>query len=156
MHPIFGDRLQARDTGPLEIVLSSAIADLPFPATVRERAVQAMTSSPEFLRLKTLSEHIETLLTSMLPRTKPSIDRLAAAAGTSVRTLRRRLRAESESYEGILERARLHLAVRRLQDGDPPSLLLLARELGYADQATLTRAIKRWTGMTPSELRRNL
>ncbi|MEV0594871.1 helix-turn-helix domain-containing protein [Nonomuraea cavernae] len=52
-------------------------------------------------------------------------------------------------------RVRVGQALDRLENGEP-SLALLAADLGFADQAHLTRTIRRHVGHTPSALRRLL
>jgi AraC family transcriptional regulator len=51
-----------------------------------------------------------------------------------------------------LRRRRLHHARRRLADSELP-LARIAAEAGFADQSHLTRAFKRFTGMTPGRYR---
>ena len=89
----------------------------------------------------------------MLPRTKPAVDAVAASAGMSSRTLKRRLGEEGTSFSDLVDGTRASTAVARMQEPTPPLLKDLAAELGYANQATLTRAMRRWTGKSPRELK---
>lgn len=50
---------------------------------------------------------------------------------------------------------RVGRALDRLEEGEP-SLAVLAADLGFADQAHLTRTIRRHAGHTPTALRRLL
>lgn len=52
-------------------------------------------------------------------------------------------------------RVRVGRALERLEDGEP-SLATLAADLGFADQAHLTRTIRRHVGHTPTAVRRLL
>jgi AraC-like DNA-binding protein len=52
-------------------------------------------------------------------------------------------------------RVRLGRAMQRLEDGEP-SLAALAAELGFADQAHLTRMMRAYVGRTPGSVRRLL
>ena len=81
----------------------------------------------------------------MVPRTKPSVDAVAAAAGMSGRTFKRRLNKEGTSFTDLVGGTRAGIAMARLQEPAPPLLRDLAAELGYANQETLTRAVRRWT-----------
>lgn len=89
------------------------------------------------------------LVESMMQREKPSIHRIASAVGTSRRSLQRGLSMEGTSFSAVVDEVRKRIACSALSRGDPP-LSELAARLGYADQATLTRAVRRWTGRTPS------
>ena len=83
---------------------------------------------------------------------KPSVDAIAASAGMSSRTFRRRLSDEGQTFSNIVECTRAEIALRRLQEPAAPIMRDLALELGYASQATLTRAMRRWTGNSPREI----
>ena len=82
-----------------------------------------------------------------------SLELAAEIAETSPRTLRRRLREEGTSFHGILDRIRFEAAEERLRE---PTLSLaeVSADLGYADQASFTRAFRRWTGEPPAAYRR--
>jgi AraC-like DNA-binding protein len=82
-----------------------------------------------------------------------SLERGAEIVETSPRTLRRWLREEGTSFRGILDRIRFEAAEERLREPTIP-LAKISAELGYSDQANLTRAFHRWTGETPGAYRR--
>ena len=154
LRPWLEDRVFANEARTLDVALDNSVADLPFPASARREADRMAFQVPEVLRQgRTLSADVTALLSAMLPFTRPTIARVAAAASMSARTLRRRLRDEGSSFTTLLERTRADIALSRLEGEDPPLLKDLAAELGYADQATLTRAVRRWTGSTPRDLR---
>lgn len=73
---------------------------------------------------------------------------LARVAGTSVRTLQRRLSERGWSFSELLADTRLALARQRLID---PSVNVvdIAFEVGYSDPAHFTRAFRGWTGQSP-------
>jgi AraC-like DNA-binding protein len=84
----------------------------------------------------------------------PTIDGAAEMAGTSVRTLQRRLAANAITYEEVVNRVRFEKAVRLL--GNPRiKLSSIASDLGYSDAANFTRAFRRWAGHSPSEFRQS-
>jgi len=51
----------------------------------------------------------------------------------------------------LIQRRRLHEAAERLRGPEPPSLARVAADLGYSDQAHLTRDFRKVTGLTPGE-----
>ena len=68
------------------------------------------------------------------------VDQLSASSGLTVRTLQR-LFADyvGVSPKWVMRRARLHEAAGRADSGEPVDWAALASDLGYADQAHLTR-----------------
>lgn len=71
----------------------------------------------------------------------------------SSRTLQRRLEEHDTSWRAELETVRREHITRLLATTDQTTEAIAARN-GYADARTLRRAVARWTGHTPSELRR--
>ena len=153
LRPWLGERATAGAGGPLEVDIADAVADRAMPEAPHVEA--AGPGDERWTSLRdgdTLADSVALLVASMLPRTWPSIGRIAGAAGASARTLRRRLAEEGTTLSDVVDRTRADLAIARLQDDPPTPLSELARELGYAHQAALTRAVKRWTGASPREL----
>lgn len=101
-------------------------------------------NSPEWLRQR---------LQSLLKDGYPPIERVAEAAGMSLRSFQRQLAKDHLTYSLLIEQVRFETAVCLLQD---PTLKLIeiSMELGYNDAANFSRAFKRWTGMTPNQFRR--
>lgn len=155
LRPWLGDRVHPNGRRMLEIEIDDPVADRPIPAVVRQRAARVMLDDwPPLADGNGLGASVAALVASMLPRSAPSIDRVAMAARLSPRTLQRALRDEGTSLSEIVERTRARLALDRLGQPDAPRLKDLAAELGYANPGTLTRAVRRWTGAPPSALRR--
>ena len=79
------------------------------------------------------------------------VDQLAAACGLSVRSLQR-LFADyvGVSPKWVMRRARLHEAALRADGGEVVDWTALASDLGYADQAHLTREFTATIGVPPS------
>jgi AraC-like DNA-binding protein len=83
-------------------------------------------------------------------------DSLCAASdrlNMSARTLQRRLEEAGTSFSVELERARRERAFC-LVTTTSRSLLEVAKELGFADSSTFSRAFRRWYSVQPSVLRR--
>jgi len=80
------------------------------------------------------------------------VGRMAGLMGLSVRTLQRRLAQAGRSFAAVLDDFRREEAARLLTD---PSLALslVSGRLGYAEQASFTRAFSRWYGVSPGKWR---
>jgi AraC-like DNA-binding protein len=114
--------------------------------------------------------HAEALLCSVRPERDPAaeqvaaivaritddpglrrVDQLSASSGMTARTLQR-LFADyvGVSPKWVMRRARLHEAAERADSGEPVDWAVLASDLGYADQAHLTRDFTVTIGVPPS------
>ncbi len=85
----------------------------------------------------------------------PSLDEAARRLHLSSRTLKRRLRDEQGSYQQLVDQHRERLARERLRE-KVLSISDIAEELGYTAPENFTRAFRRWTGLTPSQMRDRL
>ena len=83
------------------------------------------------------------------------VDELSAASGMTARSLQR-LFADyvGVSPKWVMRRARLHEAAERADSGDPIDWAELAADLGYADQAHLTRDFTATLGISPTRYAR--
>ena len=79
------------------------------------------------------------------------VDQLAASSGMTARTLQR-LFADyvGVSPKWVMRRARLHEAAEHADSGEPVDWAALASDLGYADQAHLTRDFTVTIGVPPA------
>jgi AraC-like DNA-binding protein len=79
------------------------------------------------------------------------VGQLSASSGLTVRTLQR-LFADyvGVSPKWVMRRARLHEAAERADSGEPVDWASLAADLGYADQAHLTRDFTVTIGVPPT------
>jgi AraC-like DNA-binding protein len=66
--------------------------------------------------------------------------------------LQRRLVAEGTSFAELVDETRRDVA-ERLLAGSDLSVAQVARQLGYTEQSTLTRACRRWFDASPTEFR---
>ena len=116
-----------------------AVSFQPSPSRVREKDSVVGVAREVILRV--------------LPTGHPPIGAVAGAVNTSVRTLQRRLAASGWTYKKLVDEVRLAGARRALVASDAP-LKAIAVDLGFAEQASFTRAFRRWTGQAPSEYRK--
>ncbi len=78
----------------------------------------------------------------------PTLQEVAANFHMTARSLQRRLRSESTSYQQIADSIRKELAVDYMKTGKYP-VKEISAILGYNEVSAFTRAFKRWTGQTP-------
>jgi AraC-like DNA-binding protein len=92
-------------------------------------------------------------LRAVSPDNWPDFETLAAAMKLSPATLRRRLKAEGQSFAAIRDEIRQVEAQRLLRDSTD-SVTQIATALGYTEPSAFHRAFFKWTGMTPLAFRR--
>jgi AraC-like DNA-binding protein len=92
------------------------------------------------------------LIREILPYERPTKDRISQLMQTSARTLQRRLNDWGISFEEMLDDIRKNQAMKLLEGGNS-SVLEVAYLVGYSDPAHLTRAFRRWTGVSPRSFR---
>ncbi len=80
---------------------------------------------------------------------------VSAQLGISVATLHRRLANEDTSFKKISDETAKSLALLLIAQRSLP-VATLARRLGYSETAALTRAFRRWFGMSPRQYRNTL
>lgn len=82
----------------------------------------------------------------------PSMNETARRLGLSPRSLQRRLDELGTTYQKLTDEARQRLAEEFLVQSKLP-IGEIAYRLGFANQANLTRACKRWFGHSPRQVR---
>jgi AraC-like DNA-binding protein len=95
---------------------------------------------------------VENAMAPLLPHGNARVGEVAGRLGLSQRTLARRLAAEGLTFGGVLDRLRSDLALRHVRDSNL-SISQIAWLLGYQEVSAFTHAFKRWTGVTPREMR---
>ncbi|MEA3000755.1 MAG: hypothetical protein QOH04_2165 [Sphingomonadales bacterium] len=96
---------------------------------------------------------VERQIEMLLPEGGMRIDSVARALGLSRQTLYRRLKAEGTTFEALVERVRRRLALRFIRD-EGLTVKEAAWRLGFAEPSAFSRAFKRWTGRSPTGMRR--
>jgi AraC-like DNA-binding protein len=87
-------------------------------------------------------------LVKLGPCVRSDMSQVAHALGMSVRSLRRRLEAEGETFNAVSNEAAAIIAKQLLEDKHK-TIQEAAFEMGFADASGFHRAFKRWTGVTP-------
>jgi AraC-like DNA-binding protein len=97
---------------------------------------------------KSVRDRVERLLMESLRGGDVSMNAIASKLGVSRQTLFRRLKAESVTFERVLDDLRHRLATHYLGEGKM-SVNQTAYLVGFSDPAAFSRAFKRWTGLSP-------
>ncbi|MEU6904178.1 AraC family transcriptional regulator [Streptomyces coeruleorubidus] len=137
------------------MVFPTAWARRPMPgrdpvtyAAVMELLEEQITSRRD---QQELLEVLEISIAQSLPEVPPFVEQ-ARRHASSERTLRRRLAESGTTYEAVVDgvrRERVEQLLRR------PNLSLrdIARQAGFSDVRALRRAVHRWHGVAPGQLR---
>jgi AraC-like DNA-binding protein len=84
----------------------------------------------------------------------PTMERLAEEFGVCSQTLRRRLKEERLTYRALKAQARREVVMEQICD-ERISLAQISLMAGFAETNGLARAMKSWTGFSPSQYRKN-
>ena len=101
-----------------------------------------------------VSEAVSQVVRGLLPTGALDLDLVAARLALHRRTLQRKLAGEGTSFAAVVDQTRRRIAEAYLRDTDM-TLAHLAHELGYGEQSVLTRASRRWFGISPMAYRKN-
>ena len=102
---------------------------------------------------RTTRGRVEALLVPILHTGDVSMDTIADKMGVSRQTLYRSLKAESATYEQVLDELRYKMAMNYLTDRKV-SVNETAYLVGFSEPAAFSRAFKRWTGSSPRSVQR--
>jgi AraC-like DNA-binding protein len=83
------------------------------------------------------------------------LEALAEELGLHARTLQRRLKEVDDSHSAIQGRVRYELAQQWLKNEALP-IEDISDRLGFSDRRSFTQAFTRWSGITPSQYRRQV
>jgi len=101
----------------------------------------------------TLRASVEKEVKKLLPHGKAQKRTVARALGMSTRTFSRRLAVEETTYEEVVDILRRSLALQYLKEPGM-SLSQIAWLLGYEGSTSFNHAFRRWTGRSPSVVRK--
>ncbi len=101
---------------------------------------------------RSTADRARVLLTQALGTAPVSVAAVARRLGMHPRTLQRRLAAEGTTFERLLDVVRRAAAHRLITATDLPFTQVTAM-VGLAEQSALSRAARRWFGVSPRELR---
>jgi AraC-like DNA-binding protein len=96
---------------------------------------------------------LKRVLSPYLDDRYPEVMLAAHLAGTSVRTLQRRLEQCGTNYSKLIQQTRFEIAGEQLRHTDE-KIIDIAFGLGYEDPAHFTRAFRQLAGISPREYRR--
>ena len=136
-------------------VLSATDADKPLDSSNRQLASVFDKMLAEQLARLDRTDVVARCKAAILERlTTGEISEAEAAAQLhmSSRTLQRKLAEARTSYKSLVDGTRQDLALRYIDDPHR-SITDITFLLGFAGPSSLTRAFKRWTGVSPSEYR---
>ena len=80
------------------------------------------------------------------------LEDVASALGMGGRTLQRRLKAQDTSFAEVIDGVRRERVLLLLRVSDA-SLDAIAAQSGFTDASSVSRAVVRWTGVTPGAFR---
>ena len=136
--------------------MPQSLGETPVPGgnqVLREVALDYMRShfpAPE----QTVDDRVRRVLTQSLGSSPVDIAAVARLLRTHPRTLQRRLAAEGTTFEAILDDVRRAAAYRLITQTDL-SLTQVTAMVSLAEQSALSRAARRWFGLSPRDLRRS-
>jgi AraC-like DNA-binding protein len=97
------------------------------------------------------TEQVRRIIAQQLPERVISLKEAAQKLSMSVRSLQRRLDEESRTFREVLEEVQLSSALQHFERG-AQSVAEVAYKVGFSDQNAFSRAFKRMTGKSPSEV----
>ena len=99
-----------------------------------------------------LPDRVLELIRQLLPLAETSVETVADHIGVHPRTLQRQLGEHGTSFRDLVDQERRDQSRRLLAERDL-SMGQVAGLLGYAEQSAFTRAVRRWFGAAPSQVR---
>ena len=101
-----------------------------------------------------LIRKLKHLVTTSLHAGLPELADVARKLGLSERTLQRRLAEQGIVFNDLVDGTRKTIALEYLRDTSY-RLIDIAQIVGYSEASSFTRACRRWTDMSPTQLRRH-
>jgi AraC-like DNA-binding protein len=107
------------------------------------------------VRENSLPATVKMAILDRLPEQTLTEEEAATTHNMSLRTFQRRLESEGTRFRVLLDQTRTQLAESLLADASF-TLTEVSFYCGFSEQASFSRAFKRWTGKTPSAYRATL
>lgn len=153
MADIFG---QIPNAGDATLTYARGDARVPFISVNPElwQATEADLQSQSMIQSRglPLTIRVRATMVEAFSITEPTIAHVCSRLKVSRSTLLRRLGEEGASFQSLLDKTRRDLAIRYLVKSDLNNQQI-AHLVGYRDPNAFQRAFKKWTGMTPQDLR---
>ncbi|MDG1752200.1 MAG: helix-turn-helix transcriptional regulator, partial [Thalassotalea sp.] len=102
----------------------------------------------ELSRLQPIKIRVKKLLNNKASLEQVSLAQIASSLNMSMRNLQKKLKREDTSFSKLLDEERQH-RIKYLLKKIP--LGHVATQLGFAEQASLNKAFKRWFNCSPRE-----
>ncbi|QJP12040.1 AraC family transcriptional regulator [Pseudomonas multiresinivorans] len=104
---------------------------------------------------RSVTGRLRALLAERIPNGDFSLEGLACQLAMSPRTLQRKLTAEGQGFNQVLESVRMDLAERHLRHTNS-SVLEIALLLGFSQASAFSHAFRQARGMSPADFRKSL
>ncbi len=111
-----------------------------------------MMVEPQEAETSELVSNVRRVMGYDLSQGFPSFEAVAEALNMSPPTLRRHLRKEGVSYQGLKDQCRKDAAIAYLSRPEL-SVSAVAALMGFTDPSAFHRSFKKWTGFTPGQYR---
>lgn len=98
-----------------------------------------------------VGDRVRLLMRQWLDAGGATLENVAAGLALHPKALQRQLGQEGVSFDQLLDEVRRARFDEIVTSGERLSVLRMAEALGYAEQTALTRACKRWFGLSPRE-----
>jgi len=154
LRPWFSGRVIGTESRGITVLIEDRVMERAFSTVARDRLnPRALDSGASLRGGETFSDSVKAFLNLMVENDEAlNMKRVVAAAGMSSRTFQRQLKEEGTSFSDLLAGVRRSETLKRLEERNL-TIAAIATDLGYSDQATFTRAFRRWTGVPPSRFR---
>lgn len=145
---VFGSRLDFAE-GQSYLEFDAAALDLSLAARPIRPVAGGNPGTPDS---SLIGRSAFALIRSVIGYERPSIQSISDALGINLRAFQRHLDTLGVTFRQLVDEYRQAYALADLSDGRV-SVTETAFRLGYSDSAHFTRAVRRWTGSCPRELR---
>ncbi|MGE3228365.1 MAG: AraC family transcriptional regulator [Hyphomicrobium sp.] len=102
-----------------------------------------------------VADQVRVTLRAKLPDGLPSLEMVAAELRVPASSIQRELDSEGLSYRTLIDTTRRELALSYIRQRQLP-FSEIAFLLGYSELSAFSRAVQRWTGASPREVRKRL